>query len=162
MQKNMLVLVLTATLTTAVFAETVHRKAEAEQIWNSEEKGHAEFKEVEGASGGKVARAKGSMPQWGYIAYYFDKPVPAGKSILRARFYVDKEPTSQFIFYTISQGEQKWLKKVDMPKDAKPGTFVILDFPVDSATEWNAVALKKFDNCDDPGLWLDYVSVVLP
>lgn len=141
-------------------AEQVHQKAAGEKA--AGDKKLIEIKEIKGAESGKLARVKGEMNQWGYVSYWMGIPAPAGKSVIRLRIYVDKEPTAAFGVYTHSAEGQELVRKLELPADAKPDTFITVDIPVDAKTEWGGVTLKKFEKSDKPGPWIDQVSVVLP
>lgn len=143
---------------TSVLAENVHQVTEGETLYQN--KNLLEIKEMEKASAGKIARVKGDLSQWGFVTYWFGNPAPAGDSTVRVRVYVDKDPTSMFALYTVSKGQQKWLKKLELPKDAKKGSFVDIDIPVKADKEWSGLAFKKFEDCDDPGVWVDKVSII--
>jgi hypothetical protein len=119
-----------------------------------------ETKDIEG--GAKVAHVVGSMNQWGYISFWFGQIVPAGKVVIRVNVYVDDTATAQYGVYADFKSGQALLKKLTIPADAKKGTIVAIDLPVDQPEEWNGVLLKKFDSSTNPSPWIDSVSVVVP
>jgi hypothetical protein len=101
-----------------VSAEKVHQKLPGTSFTGK--KDLVETKEIKGAAGGKVARMTGKMVQWGYVAYWFGIPAPEGKSIVRFKIYVDKDPIAVYAVYIKTESEQKFIKKLELPKDAKP------------------------------------------
>jgi hypothetical protein len=147
------------------FAASVHQMVEGEGAYvggqNAVKAGKMEVKEVEGASKGKVARVSGAMNQWGFVSYWFGLATPEGKSIIRFRVYVDETPTSTYGVYVSSKSGQKHIAKLKVPDDAKPGTFVDVDIPVEYDEDWSGVAFKNFQNNDKPSLWIDTVSTLI-
>ncbi len=112
--------------------------------------------------GGTVARTLGSLPQWGYIAFWFGQPAPAGKVIVRFKVYVDDSDTAAFGIYTKSTSEQVLITKLEIPADAKKNAYVTIDVPVDSKEDWSGLILKKMEASDKPSPWIASVSTVLP
>ncbi len=147
------------------FAADVHQKTEGEGAYvggqNAVKAGKMEAKEVAEASAGQVARVPGSMNQWGFVSYWFGLPTPEGKSIIRFRVYVDETPTSTYGVYIAGKFGQKFIAKLKVPADAKPGTFVDVDIPVSHDEEWSGVAFKKFEKNDNPSAWIDAVSTLV-
>ena len=154
-------------LVASAFAETSYQSAEGEAAYTPEggnaiEKGLLEVKSVGEASGGKVVRVKGDMQQWGFVSYWFGAQVPAGKATLRFRVYVDGQQASEFGVYIIAGSEQSQAGKLGVPADAKQGSFIDVDIPVDMKGEWSGVAVKKIEESSAPSPWIDSVSVILP
>jgi len=148
----------------SAYSETVHQTTRGEDAFAGEgakaiDKKIIEVKEI--SDSGKVARVVDSVPQWGYVNYWFGLPAPAGASILRVKLYVDENETANYAFY-IKKADGELIEKLQIPADAKPNSFVSIDIPVDLPQEWNGVALKKTDNSDKPGPWIDSISVVVP
>lgn len=159
MKKQVLALTAVAmVMGTSILAENVLQKTEGETVYKNQSM--LEVKEMPKASGGKIARIKGDMGQWGFVTYWFGSPAPAGKSTVRVRVYVDKDPTSTFALYTASKDGQKWLKKLELPKDTKKGDFVDIDIPVERDDAWSGLVVKKFVDCEDPSVWIDKVSII--
>ena len=143
-----------------VSAETLHQKREGE---DGTDKKYLEVKEMKDASGGRIARVKGSMNQWGYVSYWMGIATPEGPSIIRIRVYNDGEPSAAYGVYKHGPDGQELLQKLTIPADAKKDAFVDIDIPVKNAkSEWGGVTLKKFEKNDKPGPWIDTVSVLLP
>lgn len=143
-----------------VNAEKIHQKLPGTSFTGKKEL--VESKQVKEATNGKVARMSGKMVQWGYVAYWFGIPAPEGKSIVRFKIYVDKTPVAAYGVYIKTENGQKFIKKLEIPEDAKPESFITIDVPVESDVEWSGLILKKFEKSDKPGPWLDTVSIVLP
>lgn len=146
----------------AIFAnagEEVHQKAQGEAP--TKEKAKMEIKEVKGAEEGKIARVKGDMNQWGFVSYWLGIPTPDGKSTIRFRIYNDGQPTSTYAVYINVDG-QKFIKKIEIPADAKANSFVNIDIPVEADAEWSGIFLKKFEKSDKPSPWIDSISVLVP
>jgi hypothetical protein len=114
------------------------------------------------ANSGKIARVHADLPQWGAVIYLLEKPIPAGKSIIRFRIYVDGQDTAKYSAYTLVNGDDVNIGLIPIPADAKTGSFINADVPVDSQTEWNGVFIKKVEKTDKPGPWIDTISVVKP
>jgi hypothetical protein len=147
-------------------AESVHQSVPANKLYtgdggNAVSKGQMETKQVEGADGGQVARIKGDMKQWGFVNCWFGLPAPEGKSVARLRIYVDSQKTAKFMLYIRTKDEQTSIGELKIPADAKEGTFVNVDVPVDSKTEWSGLVIKKADTSDLPSPWIDTASIVL-
>lgn len=158
--KKLTLTIIAAIACMVINAETVHQKLPGTSFTG--QKKYVETKEVKGSTHGKVARVIGKMNQWGYVAYWFGIPAPEGESIVRFKIYVDKDPVAVYGVYVKTDGDQKFIKRLKLPKDAKPGTFVTIDIPVKSDVEWSGMILKKFEKSDKPSPWIDTVSIVIP
>ena len=160
--KHVKLIVIALALSLAIFAnaeEEVHQKIQGETP--TKEKKHMEVKEVKGAEDGKVGRVKGSMNQWGFVSYWMGIPTPDGKSKIRIRVYNDGTPTASYAVY-ISVDGQKFIKKIEIPADAKKNAFINIDIPVEADAEWSGIFLKKFEKNDKPSPWIDSISVLVP
>lgn len=154
-------------LATAAYAESVHQTANGDKAYTGEgamavEKKVVEVKDEPKAESGKLARVKGSCPQWGYVTYWFGIPAPAGKSVIRLRVYVDGQDAAKFSAYLASPEGQVPAGAIQLPEGAKTDSFVNIDIPVDAKKEWGGLAIKKAEQSDKPGPWIDNVSVLLP
>jgi hypothetical protein len=129
---------------------------------NAIDEGQMETKEVEDAQDGRVARVKSSMNQWGYVSCWFGTPVPAGKSTVRLRIYVDGKPTARYNVYLRAKAGSILLSELKLPSDAKLNDFVDVDVPVESKEEWTGLTIKKADPSRLPSPWFDTISIVLP
>jgi len=146
-------------------AETVHQKAPGESALKGDGKSAKDVLEtntVEGADSGKVVRAKGSLGQWDYVAYWFGLKVPAGDSILRFRVYNDGNPAASYAIYMRDENGQNMVGKLEIPADAAKNSFVNIDIPVSATEEWSGVIVKKAEKSNKPSPWIDTVSAVLP
>jgi len=146
-------------------AETVHQKAPGESALKGDgklAKDVLETKAVEGADSGKVVRAKGSLGQWDYVAYWFGIKVPAGDSVLRFRVYNDGDATASYAIYMRDENGQNMIGKLEIPADAAKDSFVNIDIPVSATEEWSGVIVKKAEKTDKPSPWIDTISAVLP
>ena len=149
------------------FAETVHQSTQGDEAYCSDggkalEKGLIEVKSTPEAEEGKIAQVKGSVPQWGFVSYWFGIPTPAGKATLRIRLYVDDKPVADYGAYVITSAGQILVGKIKIPEGTKAGAFVDVEIPVDSKDEWNGVAIKKFEQSASPSPWIKSLSVILP
>jgi hypothetical protein len=81
---------------------------------------------------------------------------------------VDGQPTADTPIYI---GNSKGFKSphhhigygtLTAPADAKIGSFVNVDIPVDFQEEWDDAIVKKGDQSDKPTPWIDTVSLVQP
>ena len=146
------------------YCETVHQTLRGEDAFSGEGAKAVDKKimEIKDVPGGKVARVVGSVPQWGYVNYWFGLPSPAGPSILRVKLFVDDSETADYAFYIKKPSGDPLFEKLQIPADAKKNGFVTIDLPVDLPQEWNGLALKKVAKSDKPSPWIDSISVVLP
>ncbi len=159
------VIISTAALLTPLHADTVFQTVRGENAsapsgGTAADKKLTETKDIEG--GTKVARVLGSTSQWGYISFWFGQMVPAGKVVIRFNVYVDDTPTAEYGVYAHLKSGQTLLNKLTIPADAKKGSIISVDLPVDQPAEWNGILLKKMENSDKPSPWIDSVSVVVP
>ena len=164
---NILALAVSLSLVTSAISETMHQKVDGDSAFTGDgrkaiDKKLIETKDLPAVGDGKVARMKADFPQWGFVAYWFGVPAPAGKVILRFRVYVDGTETATYAVYVHESSTQTYLSKLEIPADAKKDSFVKIDLPVDQPGEWNAVTLKKMDSAPKPGPWINTISVVLP
>ncbi len=145
-------------------AETVFQTVPGEAAVTSDGKKALAQKLIESKTlpEGEVSRTPGTLPQWGYVNYWFGISAPAGKTVVRFKIFVDDEATANFGAYTRVKGEQTLLGKIVIPADAPKNAFVTVDIPVDSPEEWNGISLKKIEKSDKPGPWIGSVSVVQP
>ncbi|HCE43153.1 MAG TPA: hypothetical protein DET40_06375 [Lentisphaeria bacterium] len=153
-----------ASFTMTAYAETVHQTLQGEAACLDAGKSAVEGKvvEVKAVAGTeKAARITGGLAQWGFVSYWFGIPTPAGKSIIRFKIFVEGE-TAAFTVYLHTSSEQVALEQIKIPADAKKNTFVNVDIPVDSKSEWSGIAVKKTEKSDKPGPWISSVSVVIP
>jgi hypothetical protein len=148
-------------LSFAIFAnaEEVHQKIQGENPTKGKE--HIQVKAIKGADSGKVGRVKGSLNQWGFVSYWMGIPTPDGKSIIRIRVYNDGNPTATYAVYIDVDG-QKFIKKLEIPANAKKDAFVNIDIPVNVDAEWSGIFLKKFEKTDKPSPIIDTISVIVP
>jgi hypothetical protein len=102
------------------------------------------------------------MGQWGFVTCWFGLPAPEGKAVVRLRLYVDDQKTAHYSLYTVNKKGQSGIGALKIPADAKAGSFVTVDVPVDAKAEWSGLAIKKTEKSNLPGPWIDTVSVVLP
>ena len=116
----------------------------------------------EAPSGEKIARPVGSLPQWGFVNYWFGIPSPAGESIIRAEIFVDETETAPYAFYIKRDSGDPIVKKIEIPADAAKNTFVTIDIPVDHNQEWNGLGLKKIAASQNPGPWIKSITIVKP
>lgn len=161
----LLALVCSVSFTLDTFAETVHQKAAGDAALKGDGKTAKEVLEVKPsaeAASGQVARVKGSLGQWDYVAYWFGLRVPAGDSILRFHIFNDGSDTASYMIYIKDASGQTMLGKLEIPADAPKNGFVNIDFPVKATDEWSGVIVKKADKSDKPSPWIDTVSAVLP
>jgi hypothetical protein len=165
--KSFVVLSAIVALAAVTRAETVHQTIGGDKIYandggNAVAKGKMEAKKVDGATSDQVARIKGDMKQWGYVSCWFGLPSPQGKSTVRLRIYVDDPKVAKCMLYTVNKSGQNGIGVLKIPADAKQGTFVNVDVPVETDAEWNGLTIKKAEDSALPGPWIDTVSVVLP
>lgn len=149
----------------SIRAESVHQSLAgvAARTSSGEEavaKKAVETKEL--PSGEKIVRLTGATPQWGFVNYWFGIPSPAGPVVLRVNVYVDESETAPYAFYIKREGAEPLVEKLEIPANAARNGFVTIDIPVDLATEWNGLALKKIAASDKPGPWIESISVVKP
>jgi hypothetical protein len=148
-----------------IYSETVHQTATIESALSGEGAKATDKKLIETkdlSSGEKIGRCVGSMPQWGFVNFWFGIPVPAGKATLRLKVYVDDTEPGSYALYVTQPGGDPLIKKLEIPADAKKNAFVTIDVPVDVAKEWNGLALKKIAASDKPGPWIESIQAVLP
>jgi hypothetical protein len=124
--------------------------------------GGGEVKAEPKAESGKIARArKGQLSLWGVLPYHTERPVPAGKSIIRFRIYVDGQESALFKPHiSISSGHMPVGIVFQVPAYAKAGSFINVDTSVDSPEPWSMIPFKKAEESDKPGPWIDTISVI--
>lgn len=152
-------------LTFNSLAETVHQKAPGDSALKGDGKSAKDVLEtntVAGADSGKVVRAKGSLGQWDYVAYWFGIKVPAGDSVLRFRVYNDGSATASYAIYMRDANGQNMVGKLEIPANAAKDSFVDIDLPVTASEDWSGVIVKKAEKSDKPSPWIDTVSAILP
>ena len=159
------VLISSSLLLTSLHAESIFQTVRGENAsapsgGTAADKKLTETKDITG--GAKVARALGTTGQWGFISFGFGQMVPAGKVVIRFNVYVDDTATAQYGVYANLKSGQTLIDKLTIPADAKKGSIVAVDLPVDQPEEWNGILLKKIENSDKPSPWIDSVSVVTP
>lgn len=161
------VLALAACLGT-VPAETVHQSLPGPGLFTGDgasavAKGQMETRqlEVDGATR-SVARLSGGFPQWGFVTAWFGLPAPAGRAQVRLRLWLEDAPAAAVNYYIVEGREQRFLGAGVLPLDAKPGSLVTVDVPVEAKMEWSGFVIKKADGSANPGHWIESVSVVLP
>lgn len=148
-------------------SETIHQTIQGENATSSNgstalSQNIIEVNDVASADGGKVGRLKGSIKQWGFASYWFGIPAPAGNVTVRFKIYVDGTDTTTIGIYTNLKSGQNFVTKLQIPADAKKGSFVTVDVPISATEEWSGLTLKKFTSDDKPGPWIDSISTVLP
>ena len=158
-------LISTSLLVTSLHAESIFQSVRGENAsapsgGTAADKKLTETKDI--AGGAKVAHVAGTVPQWGFISFWFGQMVPAGKVVIRFNVYVDDTATAEYGIYAQLKSGQTLLGKLTIPADAKKGSIVAIDQPVDQPEEWNGVLLKKIENSEKPSPWIDSVSVVVP
>lgn len=152
---------------TVAMAETVHQTVPSGKMLMGDgssalKKGKLETKASDAATDKQVARIKGDMPQWGYVACWFGLPAPQGKVIVRIRVLVDDQKAAKYLLYTKTKTDQVMIGELKLPADAAAGTFVNVDVPVNSPEEWSGLIIKKAEKSELPSPWIDTVSIVLP
>lgn len=147
------------------YSETIHQTLRGVDAFTGDggkalDKKLMEAKDI--PDNGKVARVVGSVPQWGYVNFWFGLPAPAGASTLRVKIYVDDSETANYALYIKKPSGDPLVEKLQIPSDAQANSFVTIDIPVDLEQEWNGLSLKKIAASDKPSPWIDSISVVLP
>lgn len=164
LMKKISILPLAAALLAPFFARAqAYQTAEAESAYKGDgsaakQDGQLEIKTLDGAT---IARVKNSMTQWGYVTYWMGLPTPAGSSKIRFRVYKTDEPIARYLIYVKSTEGQQMVGELTLPADAENDSFVTVDIPVDSTTEWSGIVVKKASADELPSPWIDTVSVLV-
>ena len=80
---------------------------------------------------------------------------------MRLNIYKTEDPAAAYALYLSGPNGQKGPIRFEIPADAKADSFVDVDVPVNMDDEWSGIILKKIDNTDAPGPWIDTISVVV-
>ena len=148
-----------------VYSETIHQTVQGDAALSPDGAKALDKKLIETKtipSNGNVVRLVGSLPQWGYVTYWFGLSAPAGKVNVRFKVYVDDSTPADFAVYVRLKSGQTNVGQLTIPTDAKKNSFVDIDVPVVESEEWNGLSLKKTAPSDKPSPWISSVSVVLP
>ena len=148
-----------------IYAETIHQTVKGEAAYTGEGGSALTKKQIEVKNvpdKGTVARVVGSLNQWGYVNFWFGLPVPAGKSVLRFKVYVEDGDTAEYAIYISNSAGDPIVTKLIIPADAPKNSVVTVDVPVDVPAEWGGFAFKKMVTDNKPSIWIESISAVLP